>query len=154
MTKVLAIILLCQGLLFAATTHAELYKWVDAQGKVHYGDQPPQGARLQNITNNVSSFTSVTVEGFTYDPGLITTDNGNKRVVMYSTSWCGYCKKAAQHFRKNNIRFVEHDIEKSSTAASDFKRLGGKGVPLILVGKKKMSGFSADRFDRLYETKS
>ena len=28
-------------LAFAAHAHAELYKWTDAQGKVHYTDQPP-----------------------------------------------------------------------------------------------------------------
>lgn len=29
------------ALAFAAHAHAELYKWTDAQGKVHYTDQPP-----------------------------------------------------------------------------------------------------------------
>jgi hypothetical protein len=29
------------GLALAAHAHAELYKWTDAQGKVHYTDQPP-----------------------------------------------------------------------------------------------------------------
>jgi hypothetical protein len=28
-------------LVFAASAHAELYKWTDGQGKVHYADQPP-----------------------------------------------------------------------------------------------------------------
>ncbi len=29
------------ALAFAAHAHADLYKWTDAQGKVHYTDQPP-----------------------------------------------------------------------------------------------------------------
>jgi hypothetical protein len=29
------------ALAFAPHVHAELYKWTDAQGKVHYTDQPP-----------------------------------------------------------------------------------------------------------------
>jgi hypothetical protein len=29
------------ALAFTAHAHAELYKWTDAQGKVHYSDQPP-----------------------------------------------------------------------------------------------------------------
>lgn len=29
------------ALAFSATGHAELYKWTDGQGKVHYSDQPP-----------------------------------------------------------------------------------------------------------------
>lgn len=154
MTRVFFVSLLSIGLLFAGSSTAELYKWVDAEGKVHYGDQPPQNVKLKDIKNNISSFTSVAVEGFQFDPNLITTRTASKKVVMYSTEWCGYCKQAARHFRKNNIAFVEHDIEKSSNAANDFKKLGGKGVPLILVGKKKMSGFNANRFDRLYDSKS
>lgn len=154
MTRVLIISLISFGLLFAANSYAELYKWVDSEGKVHYGDQPPQNAKLKDIRNNISSFTSVDVEGFKFDPALITTTASGKKVVMYMTEWCGYCKQAARHFRKNNISFVQHDIEKSSNAARDFKKLGGRGVPLILVGKKKMSGFNASRFDRLYKPKS
>ncbi len=154
MIRVLIASLFSTALLYAGSTSAELYKWVDAEGKVHYGDQPPQNASLKDISNNISSFTSVAVEGFKFDPNLITTRTANKKVVMYSTEWCGYCKQAARHFRQNNIAFVEHDIEKSSNAANDFKKLGGRGVPLILVGKKKMSGFNASRFNRLYDPKS
>ncbi|MCA1977901.1 MAG: DUF4124 domain-containing protein [Thiobacillus sp.] len=32
----------------AATAHAEVYKWTDAQGKVHYSDQPPT-VKVQTI---------------------------------------------------------------------------------------------------------
>jgi len=37
--------LLCLfALVAAATAHAQAYKWVDADGKVRYGDTPPPGA--------------------------------------------------------------------------------------------------------------
>jgi hypothetical protein len=32
------------ALVAAATAHAQAYKWVDADGKVRYGDTPPPGA--------------------------------------------------------------------------------------------------------------
>jgi hypothetical protein len=32
-----------------ATVHADVYKWVDDQGKVHYSDAPPRGAASQKI---------------------------------------------------------------------------------------------------------
>lgn len=32
--------------LLAAPAGADVYKWTDAQGKVHYGDQPPSSATL------------------------------------------------------------------------------------------------------------
>ena len=70
---------------------------------------------------------------------------------MYGTPWCGYCKKARRYFQQNNIAFREYNIESSSSAHRRFKQLGGNGVPLIVVGKNKMSGFSAARFKSLYQ---
>lgn len=33
--------LLPLSLLLAGVAHADIYRWTDAQGRVHYGDQPP-----------------------------------------------------------------------------------------------------------------
>ncbi|WP_323846336.1 DUF4124 domain-containing protein [Microbulbifer magnicolonia] len=43
--------LLLGGLLLsgAAACAGELYRWVDAEGKVHFGDRPPLEARAENI---------------------------------------------------------------------------------------------------------
>lgn len=138
-----------------SSNSGEVYKWIDANGKTVYGNKPPKNAQLKEITGNISSFTSVNVESFKYDPSLITPAQAkSKTVVMYSTSWCGYCKKAAKHFRRNNIPFQEYDIEKSKKAAKAYKKLNGRGVPVILIGKKRMNGFDARRFDSLYYNKS
>ena len=32
-----------------ATAHADIYKWADDQGQVHYSDAPPRGAASQKI---------------------------------------------------------------------------------------------------------
>jgi glutaredoxin len=142
------------ALLTSPVAQADLYKWVDERGNIHYGDKPPENVQLENIAGNVSSFTSVNVEPFVFDPDIISNRSKSKSVVMYSTSWCGYCKKAASHFRKNKIPFTEYDIEKSARGARDYKRLKGRGVPIILIGDKRMNGFSAKTFDRIYYAKS
>ena len=71
-------------------------------------------------------------------------------VVMYSTAWCGYCRQARRYFKSKGIQYVERDIERSRLAKRAYDRLGGNGVPLIVVGENKMSGFSVRQFDRLY----
>lgn len=76
----------------------------------------------------------------------------DKQVTMYSTSWCGYCRKARQTFTKNNIPFRELDIEKSAEAKAQYDALGGRGVPLILVDNERMTGYNIREFKRLYET--
>ena len=140
--------------IISPVSHGQLYKWVDEQGNVFYGDSPPENVDLKAITGNVSSFSSVSVEPFVYDSANIAKRKKSKTVVMYSTSWCGYCKKAARHFRKNNIPFTEHDIEKSASAAKEYKKLNGRGVPIILIGQQRMNGFDSRSFDRIYYAKS
>jgi len=70
-------------------------------------------------------------------------------VVMYATSWCPYCAKARAYFAQSGIAYVEHDVEKSATARAEFKRLGGRAVPLIVVGREQMNGFSEVGFEFL-----
>jgi len=71
-------------------------------------------------------------------------------VVMYATAWCPYCAKARAYFKRTNTTYVEHDIEKSANAHAEFKRLGGRGVPLILVGNEKLRGFNELAFESAY----
>ncbi len=148
------ILSLLLGLLMTGSSQAELYTWVDDQGKVHYGDSPPDNARLKKIRGNISSFSSVTIEPFELDESLLTTRKKARTVVMYSTSWCGYCKQAVKHFKKHKIPFKEYDVEKSAKGAADYKKLKGRGVPIILIGKRRMNGFNAETFDRIYFAKS
>ncbi len=61
------------------------------------------------------------------------------------------CKKAKDYFRKNSIPYVSYDVEKSRTGKMDFRLLRGKSVPIIIVGSRRMNGFNAAKFDRLYE---
>ncbi len=75
----------------------------------------------------------------------------SKQVTMYSTSWCGYCRKARELFTRQNIPFRELDIEKNADAKRAYDALNGRGVPLILIDDKQMSGFNVRAFKRLYE---
>jgi len=43
----------------STSVHADLYKWTDAQGKVHYSDQPPT-AKAQIIKNSAAGQADIT----------------------------------------------------------------------------------------------
>ncbi len=77
----------------------------------------------------------------------------DKQVVMYSTSYCPACKKAKEYMRKNNIPFREIDVETSLSGKAAFDKLGGDGVPLIIVGEKRMTGFSARELEHMLAAK-
>ena len=77
--------------------------------------------------------------------------HNDKQVTMYSTSWCGYCRKARELFTRQGIPFKELDIEKSAQAKQEYYALNGRGVPLILIDNEQMTGFSVRTFKQLYE---
>jgi glutaredoxin-like YruB-family protein len=126
------------GSLFAV----ELYKWTDEYGRVYYTDKPPPEENVEKLDIKIRSFEG---EPQVFDAkGKL---NSNSSVVMYSAEWCGICKRAKKYLQKNNITFKEMDIDKSSQARREFKKLNGKGVPIILVGKQRMNGFSAAKLE-------
>jgi glutaredoxin len=132
----------------SAASQSEVYKWTDDVGRIHYGDAPKTEQAAETVVLKINSYKSVTIEPVSTDNQ---TRSSTKKVVMYSTTWCGYCKKARQHFIANKIAFSEYDIEKSKAAHRHYQKLGGTGsVPLIIVGKRKMQGFSVARFNKLY----
>ena len=74
-------------------------------------------------------------------------------ITMYSTTWCGYCKKARRWLTSNDIPFVEKDVEKDAAGAAEFRKLtGGRGgVPVITVGDTVIRGFSAPSLEAAIE---
>ncbi len=67
--------------------------------------------------------------------------NNNTQVVMFSTDWCGYCKQARSLFRSAGVGYQEYNIEKSTEGLKQYKALGGRGVPLIIINGKILRGF-------------
>lgn len=80
-------------------------------------------------------------EAITGPSGAHDFSNSDKEVVLYATAWCGYCEKTRRLFSENQIRYIEHDIEKSPSAHREFKRLGGKGVPLVRIERELIFGY-------------
>lgn len=139
------------ALLFAAPAAAQVYKWTDPSGKVHYGDRPPDDARKQELKIRIPSYDGpVEVRDWS---SVLGTTASRAGVTMYSTSWCGHCKNARSYFAAKRIPYRDIDVEKSPEAAREFKALGGDGVPLILVGGRAMSGWDPGAFDALLRTR-
>jgi glutaredoxin len=63
-------------------------------------------------------------------------------VVLYATDWCGYCKKTRAFFKENNIAYVEYDIEKSDEGKSQYDRLHGSGIPLVVIHGEVLRGYN------------
>jgi len=138
------LILIISTLLFSISASNEILKWTDSDGKIHFGDRPPAGAEASVVEVRINTYESPNIEA------IREILNPKDKVVMYSAAWCGVCKKAKKYFKANKIRFKEYDIERSSKGKKDFKKLGAKGVPVILVEEKRLNGFSAGSFESIY----
>lgn len=123
----------------------EIHKWTDENGHVHFGDTPPKSVETTKIIVQPNIYKSPSIER------NVTASNGSHNVVMYSAEWCGACKKARRYFIANNIPFTEYDVEKSGKGKRDYQRLKAKGVPVILVGKHRLNGFSQKAFENIYQ---
>jgi glutaredoxin len=86
--------------------------------------------------------------------GAATTDND---VIIYRTTWCGYCKKAAEYLKLKGVPFVEKDLERDPGARADMLARAQKagvpasqlqGVPIMAVKGKVFPGFDRGAIDR------
>jgi len=72
----------------------------------------------------------------------IATQHLNERdVTLYSTTWCGYCRKVRKFFELADVPYREFDIEKDPVAHRRYEQLGLVGVPVIRIGNLTIQGF-------------
>ena len=137
----------------AVSASAEIYKYVDADGKLHFTDDPNAASGAETVqlrpTNTISSGApprSQTVE-------TLPAATKFPKVELFVTSWCGYCKKAEAYLQEKGVPFTVYDIEKDLQAARRKDSLTSKrGVPFALIGDQRLTGFSASAYERALQT--
>lgn len=80
------------------------------------------------------------------NPVQLPTSDNPHQVILYATSWCGYCKKTRALFKEMNVRYVEFDIETSPEGKAQHAALvardgGSGGVPVIVIGQTVVHGY-------------
>lgn len=138
-------------LLFTSTfIHAgELYRWVDAQGGVHYSDQPPPPSAKQ-LTKVKGKGNVVDVDKESFETRTAREKNP---VTLYSTACGPVCDKAKDHLAQRGIPYTLKDPSKEPEIAVELKKLAGAmEVPVILVGKTHQKGFDRSSWDSLLDT--
>lgn len=63
------------------------------------------------------------------------------KVVLYGTETCPFCAKARSYFKENGIAYADLDVGKPGQARDEFAKLGGNGVPMLLIGDRRIDGF-------------
>jgi glutaredoxin len=139
------IVLCLLASLASGLSQAEVYTWKDAQGRTHFGDRPPPESAPTRVELKINTI---------HRPEILDLDTGlsdDRQVVIYTADWCGVCRQAKGYFERKRIPYKEYNVETSTRGRRDFERLDGTGVPIVLVGNRRMNGFSAERFEQLYQ---
>lgn len=158
--KRLIVLLSCVSVM--SLLQAEVYRYQDDKGRWHFTDKPRESDQSEVVElEPLNGMSPVTIpEGFFRDTKEAVRSVGlprltNRQVVMYSTPSCGYCVKAKRFFNTEYVAFSERDISSSDRYRRQFKKLGGQGVPLILVGTrsgmKKVYGFNQSKLVKLLD---
>ncbi|HQK99241.1 MAG TPA: glutaredoxin family protein [Smithellaceae bacterium] len=140
-------------LLLTATAQAGFYQWEDEDGGVHITDYPPPAQADKKIKVHRFESSAPTVAepppaGLTEAAARQPDRLQKPEVVLYTTSWCPYCKKAKDFFRARGIAYTEYDIERDRSAAEDLRRLSAaRSIPFAVVNGERISGYAPEAYE-------
>ncbi|SEM32464.1 Glutaredoxin [Pseudomonas sp. ok272] len=81
-----------------------------------------------------------------FNPSLVVADQtrANAQVVLYATSWCGYCTQIRRFLDAKGIPFKDVDIDTDTEARKAYEALGGRGIPILDVNGTLIRGFEPE----------
>jgi glutaredoxin len=71
------------------------------------------------------------------------------RIVLYSATWCGACRKAKRHLDARGVDYELRDVDDPRYAEELVQKTGERGIPVLVVDGRVVSGFNAARYDEL-----
>ena len=125
---------------FACAAQAQLYRWVDEKGGVHYTDQPPP-ASAKKVEEKKFIDNVIQTDKLPYASQLAMK---NFPVILYTGDCGAACISAKAYLTKRGIPFTERLPGKSPADLEQFKKSSKENfIPLLLVGKStSLKGFS------------
>jgi glutaredoxin len=144
--------------LSAVTAMAQkLYKSVLPDGRIVYSDSPPSEGRIDktlNFENLPSSALPASASSYVAQlrrlraatPPAVASDS----VVLYAAVWCGYCRQAKAWLAAKGVSYREYDIDTRDGMTALVDAGGGKGIPLLVAGGQRISGFSAPAYEQFF----
>ena len=74
----------------------------------------------------------------------------DKKVVIYSTPTCPYCKRAKEYLSRKGISYTDIDVAQDKEKAKEMTQKSGQmSVPVIIVDDEIVVGFNQGLLDKL-----
>ncbi len=130
------------AMLVAAGAGAQMYRWVDKDGKVHYTDSPPPGA-AKGVQKRSSAAPGPADTG-PAAPYAVQQAAKNFPVVVYTAPNCGQpCTDGKALLAARGVPYREVAI--GENGAEELKKAtGGDTVPAMTVGRTTTRGFETE----------
>ena len=141
-------------MLLASTAQAQ-YKWIEANGRIGYGDRlPSHNVKILKSPPTIAR-TAAGNEAAADTTGDMPYELRNAvrsaPVTLYTTPNCGPCDMARDHLRNRGIPFSEKVVS-STRDVEAFQALGfpsESGLPLVTAGNNREVGYHGLRWDDL-----
>ena len=125
--------------------------WVDKVGFVEMDSPPPLSPAMAEQTRDRRYAAS---GGGARPGGQHVAANMPSNVILYSADWCGWCKKAKRHLDGMGINYEIRDIDNPENLRDLVAKTGQKGIPVLDVGGRIVTGFAPDQYDQLIRSRT
>lgn len=137
-----ALILIALTLLALPAAAGTMYRWVDADGRVHYTDTPPPASAKDVKQQPMRERPAEEAARLPYATQVAAK---NFPVTLYATDCGEACTRARQLLRKRGIPYTEKDPQQPAEYKELSKVLSGEmEVPVLKVGTSVTRGFSEE----------
>lgn len=139
--KLSSVIVLLLSLVVPASA-AQLYRWIDNDGRVEWRDTPPPSTARKVETRTVPGNAAATPEL----PYATRQAALNFPITLWTTDCGAICDAARRHLKQRGVPFAERDVktnQETFLAASG----GRREVPVLFVGRTRLVGYTEAGWD-------
>lgn len=130
---------LAAALLVAALPVSAQYRWVDGDGRVNYGDQPPGDAK--DLTR-LDARGQVREDSVSTLPFELRRAMSQYPVTLYTAEKCPGCEAGRAYLRGRGVPYQEIVVDTDEEAAEMKRRVGTDAVPVLALGRSPTVGFN------------
>jgi glutaredoxin len=124
-------------------------QWRDRVGFVEMESPPPLSPAMAEQTRDRRYAATADKLRQPRAGGQVIAARTSTRIVLYSADWCGWCKKAQRHLDAAGVDYELRDIDIPENLDDLVAKTGQKGIPVLEVGGKVVTGFSPGQYDQL-----
>ena len=126
----------------------QIYRWTDANGRVHVTDTPPP-PDAKNVQRRDLSGASGAVPA--NEPYALQMARKNYPITLYTSLGCEPCVEARQLLNARGVPFREVSVASAQQIEELKKMSGSASVPVMLVGSSLQRGFEEGAYHALLD---